>query len=184
MPEESQYQPNPSPEHNPDNIVQPVVTPSPQQPAQNAAPSQQLPSPLLASHPNVPRLPPLPTHTYGGATHAPHTGHHQRSHQMTEHPKPQSGSMVSLITGLLLAVFAYAIPNIPFITRASSNLPFYIVYSVLTICCLVNLFFVTGPSFRKYDYPNILGLIGLVFNCIVLYSAVSVLVIYTFTGNN
>lgn len=179
MPEEPNHQSDPQQQqHNSGHLIQPSDYSADHQPAHSAQPnplpSLSVPDPQsVASQNSVPPslpVPPLSTQ--------------EEHHQSHQDKKNKQTGVTSLIAGLVLVVFALAIPNISFISRASSNLPFYIIYSSLAICCLVSLVAITGSSFKKIEYPNVLGLIGLIFNCIVLYSALSYLVIYAFTGNN
>jgi hypothetical protein len=110
--------------------------------------------------------------------------HNIATHRAQVSSRHSMFGLYSLISGLCTAVFAIALPNLPFIVHASSNTLFYITYSILAAACLLSLLGISIPSFKKTSYPNISGLIGLILNLFVLYSSISVLIIFIASGNN
>ncbi len=153
-------------------VMQPPQSPdytSPHMPPTSDQPHEH---PLIS--PDVPEIVhPKVAHEHT-AKHTPHVNHDRRS---------KLGSS-SLIAGVLVVGIAYALPNLPFITKATNDTPFFISYGVLSLLCLAVMARLAIPSFKKNNYPNIAGLIGLILTLLVLYSAVSILVVYAFRGNN
>jgi hypothetical protein len=100
------------------------------------------------------------------------------------HQSKSNLGRLSLVASIVLAATSLSIPNLPFMTNATTNLPFYVIYGIIAVLSLVSVLLLGVRSFHKLPYPNIAGLVGTVLGILVLYNVASVLFIFVTSGNN
>jgi hypothetical protein len=163
-------------EHQNINHTPQLITPQ-SVPGQPFVPSSQQPIQQVPEQPSAP----TPTVTHAVSEHAHHPTH--TAHSIEGSKKSQSARL-SFTGGIITVILSFAIPHLSIITKATDSIPFFTTYGTLALLCIVSVSLFAIPSFKKNKYPNLYGLIGLIFSLIVLYNALSILIVYAFNGNN
>jgi hypothetical protein len=164
--------------HTPEVITPQQAPTQPQIPL--IQPQEASPYPQQASDQQI--QPSIATPTINHAV-SEHPHHSQHSSHLDNSEKSKFARM-AFIGGLIAVILSFAIPHLSIITSATNNIPFFTTYGILAIICAVSIGMFAIPSFKKNKYPNLFGLIGLMLSLIVLYGALSVLIVYIFNGNN